>query len=265
MLKLVFYTGARLLKVRHALPHDSFTHSFQWKNKIEFIVTDSSDYVMTWTSMLPDLDPEYAEALVNLVGARYPISSEYEKLRQSCPDILFKNGTDEWIFFGGSFNPWHHGHQACLNLLPEDKICLVIPDRNPFKDLREVNPVTTVLEISTKAKFNKNQYLVPSFLFMDKANPTVYWVSRLKDQFPTHKLSLLMGFDSFASLRKWTRSDELVPLLDTVYVVSRLEDDEDRRTALDNAHAVGPDLNVIFLGKHEYEDLSSSEIRMGQK
>lgn len=261
MLNLVFYTNDHRLKVRPALPEDDFSQSFQWKNKLRFIVSDNGDFMMIWTSLLPDLDPEYAEALVDLVGARYPVSSNYQELKNACPKLVYTNKSDEWVIFGGTFNPWHRGHQACLNLIPEDKICLITPDRNPHKELRQLNHVSTILELSVKAKLKKNQFLVPTFLLEDKKNPTVVWVEKMQENFPDQKISLLMGFDSFAKLRTWTRSADLLPMLHAVYVVSRLEDDQDRARALDEAHAMNAKLDVIFLGKHEFEHVSSTDIR----
>lgn len=262
MLKLVFYTNDRRLKVRLAFPEDDFTHAIKWKDLLTFIISPSGDFMMTWTSLLPDLDPEYAEALIDLVGARYPVSPDFEKLKSLSPEIVFQNGTQEWVFFGGSFNPWHKGHQACIALLPEDKVCFIVPDRNPHKETYTTSPVATVLEISTHSKLGKHQFIVPTFLLSRQKNPTVDWMEKLKDNFPTLKCSLLMGFDSFSNLKSWTRASDLVPLLDTIYVVSRLEEDKERLEALDHAHALGPDLNVVFLGKHEFEDISSTEIRM---
>ncbi len=263
MLELVFYTQDRLLKVRQALPEDSFKNACHWQNKLKFIITSDPSFTMVWTSLLPDLEPSYARALVELVGARYPISPNYEKLKSVCPDIVFKILEDELVFYGGSFNPWHQGHQACLNLMPPDKLCLVVPDRNPYKELIEVNPVSAVLEISTRARFNKNQLLVPTFLLENKKNPTINWVKALKEKYPTLKLSLLMGFDSFSQLKNWTNSSELMSYLETVYVVSRLEEDQDRYLALDEAHALNQNLNIVFLGKHSFEDVSSTKIRKG--
>lgn len=261
MLRLVFYTGDRLLKVRPALSEDSFAHSYKWNDKIEFIITPKSEFTMTWVSHLPDMDPEYATALVDLVGARYPVSLSYQKLKSICPDLPFKNHAKEWVFFAGSFNPWHQGHQACINLLPDDKLCLVLPDRNPFKEERDINPVGAVLEISTKAKFKKNQFLVPSFLMQEGKNPTINWIEKFKEDFPEYQASLVMGFDSFSSLKSWTRASELIPMLSTIYVVSRLEEDKERFLALDQVHALSRELNIVFLGKHEFENLSSTKIR----
>lgn len=261
MLKLVFYTNDSRLKVRLALPEDDFSSSCKWKDTLEFIVSDSGNYTMVWSSLLPDLDPVYANAMVELVSARYPVSPDYKTLRETCEKMIFKNPNDEWVFFAGSFNPWHQGHQACLQLLPEDRTCLIMPDRNPEKEFRDLSVVSTILEISTKARLKKYQFLVPTFLLQNKKNPTVEWVERIKEEFPTYKVSLLMGFDSFSKLKTWIRSDDLMPLIHTLYVVSRLEDDEDRRLALDEVHARGFNVNVVFLGKHDFEMLSSTELR----
>jgi len=217
--------------------------------------------MMLWTSLLPDLEPVYAEALVELVGARFPVSKHYQKLKKECPDFVFTNDTNEWIFYGGTFNPWHQGHQSCVDLLPDEKICLILPDRNPQKDIRQINPVTTILEISSRAKFKKNQFLAPTFLLEPKKNPTIDWVEQIKKDFPHHKLSLLMGFDSFMEIHSWIRSKELLSMLHSIYVVSRLEDDSKRTMALQQKDLLKQDLEIIFLGRHDYENISSSEIR----
>lgn len=248
--------------MRLAFPDDNFEKSCKWKDKLEFIMTDKSEFTMVWSSLIPDLEPEYALAFVDLVSARYPISPDYQKLKSICPDLSFNLIMDELVFFGGTFHPWHQGHQACLNLIPKDKTLLIVPDRNPQKELRELEPVSTLLEISTRARLKDNQYLVPTFLLEHKKNPTVEWIEKLKEDFPTLKVSLLMGFDSFSNIKSWIRPEGLLPKIHALYVVSRLEDDEDKRQALDEVHALGlTNLNVVFLGKHEFESVSSTELR----
>lgn len=260
MLRLFFYTKDRILKVRVPNPSDDFSNSTIW-NSIEFKITDNKNYTMAWTSLLPDLEPRHAHALLNLVGARYPISKVYEKLKALCPEIVFNDETEEWVFFGGSFNPWHKGHQACLNLLDPQKYCFVIPDQNPFKEVRELDPVANILELSSKIRFGDRQFLVPTFLLDNKKNPTVDWVSFLKEKYPEKKISLLMGFDGLSQIPTWTRARELLVMLDTLYVASRLEDDKTREMAVNNVIPFAPNLRVEFLGRHDFENLSSTELR----
>ena len=261
LLKLVFYIKDHRLKVRPAFHDEPFTNGCKWKDKLEYIVSTNGDFTMMWTSLLPDLEKTYAEALVELIGARYPVSPHYDELLKSCPNLAFNNSCDEWVFYGGTFNPWHHGHQSCLDLLPDDKVCLVVPDRNPQKELSDIDPVANLLQVSTLAKFKKNQFLVPSFIMELRKNPTVEWIEKLSMRFPDQKLSLLMGFDSFSQIKTWIRAEDLLPKLHSIYVVSRLEDDEDRRLALVEVHARVSNLNVVFLGKNPYENLSSTELR----
>lgn len=216
---------------------------------------------MAWTSLLPDLTSTDAKNLVDLASARYPVSSDYEKLREICPKLVVGYDVDEWVFFGGSFHPWHSGHQACLNLLPEDKTCFVLPDRNPLKEVREVDPVLSTIELTSKIKFKSNQFLVPTFLLNEKKNPTIEWIEILHKNYPAKKLSLLMGFDSLLNLPTWIRASELLNLLTTLYVASRLEKEDEQQTAATIIKKLNPALNIVFLGHHQHEDLSSTKLR----
>ena len=45
---------------------------------------------------------------------------------------LLKELDEKVTFFGGSFNPWHDGHRACLELCDAANL-IVVPDTNPFK------------------------------------------------------------------------------------------------------------------------------------
>lgn len=222
-------------------------------------------YMMAWTSLLPDLSPEEANGLMRLAAARYPVSSDYLELRKLCPQIVVGHETPEWVFFGGSFHPWHKGHQACLNLLPEEKTCFVLPDHNPLKEMRQLHLVSTIIELSSQVKFKRHQFLVPTFLLTEKKNPTVEWVERLKQEFPRKKLSLLLGFDGLKNIESWTRYQDLLKLLDCVYVASRLEEDTDRDGVITHLHTLAPQLEIIHLGRHEFEGLSSTEIRKKTK
>ncbi len=210
---------------------------------------------------MPDLEPEFAEALIDLVSARYPLSEDHPLLQEICPELIYQGPGDEWVFFAGTFNPWHRGHQSCLDLLPEEKVCFILTDKNPRKELNYVHPVACILDMGHKVKFKKNQFLVPTFLLKSEKNPTVEWIEKLKKNFPAQKLSLLMGFDSFSQIQSWIRASDLLKNLHCLYVVSRLEN----RTELELAEAAmnkfEPKVKIQFLGNHLYENLSSTQIR----
>lgn len=265
MLKLFIYFKGKLLKARIARADETFTHPTIWKNKIQFEITSSPDFMMIWTSLIPDLPREEAMAFLSLVGARYPFSADYQELKQSNAQMVFNAPDEEWIFFGGTFNPWHQGHQACLDLIDHKKTCLLVPDRNPQKELLEIDPITTLLELSSKVHFRANQYFVPTFLLDHKTNPTIEWVEILKRTVPEKKISLLMGFDSLKSLPSWIRVNELLSKLHTLYVVSRLENEGEQEIAVQKVHNICSSVHVELLGHHLYENLSSTELRAKKK
>lgn len=261
MSKFFFLFNGEIFKARQPQPGEKFSHSFHWKDQLEFEFTEKTLFMMAWTSLLPDLAPSDARNLVDFASARYPVSPDYEGLRKLCPQVTVGYDKEEWVFFGGSFYPWHSGHQACLNLLPDEKTCFVLPDRNPWKDVREIDPVLTTIELAGKIRFKANQFLVPTFLLDQKKNPTVEWIETLHQQYPQKKLSLLMGFDSFLNLPTWTRAGDLLPMLSTVYVASRLETTEDQAAALGKVKALHPELQVTYLGRHPHEAISSTKLR----
>ncbi|MES2527086.1 MAG: hypothetical protein V4598_08355 [Bdellovibrionota bacterium] len=261
MSKFFFLFNGEIFKARTPQPNEKFTHSFKWKDTVEFEFTEKTMFMMAWTSLLPDLAPKDARNLVELASSRYPVSSDYETLRELCPELVVGYDKDEWVFFGGSFYPWHSGHQACLNMLPDDKTCFVLPDRNPFKEIRAVDPVLSTIELTSKIKFKSNQFLVPTFLLDEKKNPTIEWMEVLHKKYPQKKLSLLMGFDTLINLPTWIRAANLLPILSTVYVVSRLEKEEEQQKVADDVKKLNPGLNIVFLGHHQHENLSSTKLR----
>lgn len=258
--RLFLYLDQEVLKARRVESYEKLVHPQVWKD-LEFEFISSPLLMINWPIILPELAPETARSLLDLVGARYPFSSNYKALKKLCPGLVFSQETDEWVFFGGSFHPWHKGHQACLDLLPREKICFILPDRNPLKEIKISEPVSTTLELITKIKFSKNHYLAPTFLLNFIKNPTYTWVSKLHTEYPERKLSLLMGFDSLKNINGWFKSDELLTLLDTIYVTSRLEDDDEREAAAKPIRAVAPNLRLEFLGRHDHEAESSTELR----
>lgn len=260
MERLYLYLDNEVLKARKAESYEKFTKPLIWKD-LEFEYTTSPLLMINWPIILPELAPRAARSLLDLVGSRYPFAPNFKQLKDICPELLFTKTSDEWVFFGGSFNPWHKGHQACLDLLPEDKLCFILPDRNPDKELKVIEPVSTILQLVSKIKFAKHHYIAPTFLLDFQKNPTITWIEKLHEDFPNKKHSLLMGFDSFKGVLNWVRAEELLPMISTIYVVSRLEEDDEREAVAGPIRAIAPNVNLHFLGRHDYESISSTQLR----
>lgn len=261
MARFFFKFDGEIFRARLPLPGEEFTQPLNWKDEVEFELTESSMFMVAWTSLIPDLAPDEAHALIRFAAARYPVSPEFESLKKLCPHIVVGMASPEWVFFGGSFHPWHKGHQACLNLLPDYLTCFVLPDRNPLKEVRQLHIVTTIIELASRIRFKKNQFLVPTFLLEEKKNPTVEWMEQLRSAYPEKKLSLLLGFDSLRTLDQWTRYEELLQTIDQIYVASRLEKDQEREELFTELKSKSSKLEITHLGHHEFESLSSTEIR----
>jgi nicotinate-nucleotide adenylyltransferase len=171
--------------------------------------------------------------------------------------------SDELIFFGGSFNPWHDGHSSCLRLAPKNWPIIVIPDHNPFKDLvNSGDKVSSIDEIQDQLSvIDRTSYLFDEYLVQNQKNPSHKWIAEIRDLFPNKKISLLMGFDTFISIDRWIKADSILNILDTLYIASRLDDENVKKNQINNLNKINPNLSINFIGHHDYEDLSSSKIR----
>jgi nicotinate-nucleotide adenylyltransferase len=169
----------------------------------------------------------------------------------------------EVLFFGGSFNPWHEGHSACLKLAPKHLPTLVMPDINPFKmnhDYSENHLESLKRALSLHDDF-KLLALYTYFFEMKKPNPTHVWIDYVKNQRPDLKLNLLMGFDAFKQIHHWLEAEKLLSDLSAIYVVSRQEDKMSDQEQLGRLKESYPQLMIHFLGHHPFEHVSSTELR----
>ena len=108
MERLLLYLENEVLKARKVESYESLNNPIIWKD-LEFEYTTSRLMMINWPVLLPELSPATARSFLDLVGARYPFSPNHEKLESLCPELTFTKDTDEWVFSGGSFNPWHKG------------------------------------------------------------------------------------------------------------------------------------------------------------
>lgn len=169
----------------------------------------------------------------------------------------------EICFFGGSFNPWHEGHSACIRLLHKKIPILIMPDHNPRKEVLSIDKKETSLaEIEAVLQgFKQKTLLYSEFALKNEANPTTQWVQELKTDLPDLKISLLMGHDTFETIDKWIDGHNLLRCLHKLYIASRLETTVIKTAQINNLRAIAPDLEISFLGHHDFEELSSTKIR----
>lgn len=171
--------------------------------------------------------------------------------------------TKPLTFFGGSFNPLHNGHRECIRQCLEfEKNLIVVPDYSPWKDHHFEAPLDEIkhLELELKSHFD-HITIYPIFWGSEKRNPTSVWLSNVHWQAGIH---WLMGEDTFDSLLKWFEVDKFFAVIQKIYVCPRLNEagghyENHQTTAYINSKF--PEIEIVWLGHHEYESLSSSKIR----
>lgn len=164
------------------------------------------------------------------------------------------------LYYGGSFNPWHEGHSTCVRLGSQIAPVIVMPDNNPQKGELTHRTLPDVIA-QTISEIGANIYLYPDFYYSDHKTPTAYWLNEVKTCLPEKHHCLLLGHDSFVGLDSWIEYQSIINELYAIYVVSRLDDQHLRDLKKEKYLQINPKLEVVYLGNHPYEHLSSSQLR----
>lgn len=128
------------------------------------------------------------------------------------------------LFFG-SFNPIHNGHLIIANYVCEttdlDKVWLVVSPHNPLKQkeslLREqdrLHLINLAIEDNKNLKATNIEFKLP------KPSYTIDTLTYLKEKYPQHVFSLIMGSDNLETLHKW-KNFELILQNYPIYVYNR--------------------------------------------
>jgi nicotinate-nucleotide adenylyltransferase len=111
------------------------------------------------------------------------------------------------LYFG-SFNPVHNGHLIIANYVINNtdiqQLWMVVSPQNPLKpskgllnEYQRLNLIELAIEGESKIKASTIEFKLP------KPSYTIDTLAYLKEKYPEHQFSIIMGSDSFTNLPKW--------------------------------------------------------------
>jgi len=118
--------------------------------------------------------------------------------------------------FGGTFDPIHYGHLRTalelLEVLSLSQVCFVPCGQQPLRD-ELTAPADSRLSLVRAAIADEPRFCVDT-RELERAglSYSVDTLTELREEHPSKSLCLLLGMDSFLSLPRWHRWEELVGL-----------------------------------------------------
>lgn len=125
------------------------------------------------------------------------------------------------LYFG-SFNPVHTGHLAIANHIVNytdlNQVWFVISPQNPLKkansllnEYHRLNLIQSAIEGEIKLKASTIEFGLP------KPSFTIDTLAYLKEKYPAHRFTLIMGSDSLQNIQKWKNADLILTYPILVY------------------------------------------------
>lgn len=143
------------------------------------------------------------------------------------------------LFFG-SFNPVHNGHLIIANYVCEttdlDKVWLVVSPHNPFKQKEGLlNEYDRLHLINLAIEDNPNLRASDIEFKLPKPSYTIDTLTHLKEKYPQHEFSLIMGGDNLANLHKWKNYEMILAGYD-IYIYRRQGAEESKLAGHERVH-----------------------------
>ena len=119
------------------------------------------------------------------------------------------------LYFG-SFNPIHIGHTAIANYMIEfselQQIWFVITPHNPFKKKKTLLDNYQRYELVCLGIENNFDKLRASNIEFNLPQPsyTIDTLTHLKEKYPKHEFSLIMGSDNLNNFHKWKNYEQIL-------------------------------------------------------
>lgn len=118
------------------------------------------------------------------------------------------------LYFG-SFNPVHHGHLIIASHVANNTDCqqvwFVVTPQNPLKTQQSLlheshrkHLIDLAIEGDDQLKSSNIEFKLP------KPSYTIDTLTYLKEQYPQHQFSVIMGSDAFSNIKKWKNWQTLI-------------------------------------------------------
>ncbi|GAB6011288.1 nicotinate (nicotinamide) nucleotide adenylyltransferase [Viscerimonas tarda] len=129
--------------------------------------------------------------------------------------------------FSGSFNPVHTGHLILANFVTGftdiDEVWFLVSPQNPLKEKTDMLAEAIRYEMVKLAVEDYPKMKASDFEFsLPRPSYTINTLSSLKQKFPGHVFSLIIGGDNWANFTNWKDYKEIIRNY-KVYVYPRLD------------------------------------------
>lgn len=117
--------------------------------------------------------------------------------------------------FGGSFNPVHTGHAIIASsvaaLMEIDEVWMMVSPQNPLKADRQLMPEKERLGLVRLVADECQGVVASDFEFsLPRPSFTYNTLCRLRERFPEHDFSILIGSDNWKEFHRWRDADRII-------------------------------------------------------
>ncbi len=168
------------------------------------------------------------------------------------------------LYFG-SFNPIHVGHLIIANHLADttelDQVWLVVSPHNPHKEKKSLLADHHRLALVREA-IEENDKLHASDIEFHLPQPsyTATTLTYLKDKYPEHDFSLIMGEDNLRTFHKWFNFETILNN-HSIFVYPRAYTVQEKQSDFVSENQLEDHKNVTVLDHAPVMNISSSFIR----